>query len=269
MNPYDVPLFNFAWHPVPKWLEKVAKISKSEPWGKNYKVLELYLRANFEIAKQQSKVYEDPKKNIAFWRAGSLVNLASDPIWLIYKGNKRSDQQPWSFKDVYTGNSPIPDIDAREYHITYGLPEFHSDWPIHFEQPNIEHILRDLENRKRLEDIFRTALKGKFNEHLIFRAIYGEIELKRKEGVVISQWYNGDYQFLMPLYLTQADKVEMTAALQPDPVQCRYTVKTLLLPAYAYAYARTLVKSRASFADWIMLSEEELNEVGTEEAEEG
>ncbi len=73
----------------------------------------------------------------------------------------------------------------------------------------------------------------------------------------------------MPLFLTQSDKVELTAVLQPDPVLKRYVVKTLLLPYYAYAYARAVVKSRASFADWMMLSEEELSKAAPEEEDEG
>lgn len=75
---------------------------------------------------------------------------------------------------------------------------------------------------------------------------------------MLPQWYQGDYKFLMPLFLTQDSKVELTAALEPEPTLKRYFVKTLLFPSYAYAYARTLVKSRASFADWMMLSEEDL-----------
>jgi hypothetical protein len=47
----------------------------------------------------------------------------------------------------------------------------------------------------------------------------------------------------------------------------QYIVRSLLLPPYAYAYARALVKSRASFADWMMLSEEELSQAVTNEEE--
>jgi hypothetical protein len=108
---------------------------------------------------------------------------------------------------------------------------------------------------------------GKLNDHLAFRAIYGEIQLKRKEEVVLPQWYGGEYQFLMPLFLTQPDRVELTAPLQPDPALKRYVVRTLLLPHFAYAGTRALVKSRANFADWMMLSEDELKAAPTEDDE--
>lgn len=250
----NIPLFHFAFHPYPDWLEEIKKIAKDEPWGSNSKILELYLRANFEIAKSQSKVYENKNKNIAFWRAGHLVNLTSDPIWLVYQRNTRDDPY-WRFNKVHVGDAP--EEKNCDFEIMYEPPSFNKDWGIHFEQASIQHILSDTRNKERLDSVFGSCLK-EYNEHLIFRAIYGEIQLKRKEEVVLPQWYQGDYKFLMPLFLTRSTNVELTAALEPEPAMKRYFVKTLLFPNYAYAYARALVKSRASFADWMMLSEDDL-----------
>jgi hypothetical protein len=262
----NVPLFNFAYHQHPTWLEQVAAVAKPEPWGGNHKVLELYLRANFEIAKAQGKVFEDREKGVAFWRAGCLVNVTSDAVWLTYHRSTK-DVPYWKLRNITTGDAP-EGKSIRDFELKYDPPEFNREWLIHFEQGNIRHILSDTRNRKRLEDVFNPTLGGKFNEHLVFRAIYGEIQLKRKEELVLPQWYHGDYKFLMPLFLTQGDRVEITAALEPDPAMRRYVVRTLLLPHYAYAHARALVKSRASFADWMMLSEKELEKaVPTEEEE--
>jgi hypothetical protein len=260
-----VPLYGFGFHPYPDWLEEVAKIAKQEPWGKNYKVLELYLRANFEIAKSQSKVFEDVENNLAFWRAGSLVNITSDPIWLLYRKNKRGFPV-WQFDRAVTGEAPSGQ-NGNALSLKYEPPDFNKDWLIHFNQWNITHIMGDSKNQQRLKKVFCETLGEKFNDHLIFRAIYGEIQLKRKEEVVIPQWYHNDYQFLMPLFLTQSSRVELTAVLQPDPPLKRYIVKTLLLPWYAYAYSRALVRSRASYADWMMLTEEDLNKAAPEEEE--
>lgn len=154
------------------------------------------------------------------------------------------------------GEAPIGK--NSNYEINYTPPEFYKDWSIDFQQSSIQHVLKEKSNKERLDKVFGDCLNS-YNEHLIFRAIYGEIQLKRKEEVVLPQWYQGDYKFLMPLYLTQNKKVELTAALVPEPSLKRYFVKTILFPNYAYAYARALVKSRASFADWMMLSEEDLD----------
>lgn len=252
-----VPLYSFGFHRHPEWLEEVALVAKPEPWGRDKKTLELFLRASFEIAKAQSKVYEDKSNNIAFWRPGNLVNVTSDPIWLVYRRNKR-DFPYWEMARVETGEAPAGQ-DRAAFTVKYEPPEFDQNWLIHFNQANITHILGDSRNQSRLRDVFDSALGGKFNEHLIFRAIYGELQLKRKEEVVIPQWYHGDYQFLMPLFLTRPDRVELTAVLRPDPTLKRYVVKTLLMPSFAYAYARAVVKSRAAFADWMMLSDDELS----------
>lgn len=184
------------------------------------------------------------------------MNITSDPIWIVYRKNNRGGEQYWAFHRVQTGDAPNGN-DPKKYEIDYQIPEFNTDWSIYFEQQNISHILQDSSNRKRLEEVFGDYLAN-FNEHLIFRAIYGEIQLKRKEGTVLPQRYHGEYAFVMPLFLTQPSKVDLTAALAPDMTMKRYVVKTLLLPYYAYAYTRSVVKSRDMFAEWMLLSEDDL-----------
>jgi hypothetical protein len=253
----DVPLYRFGFHWYPRFLEDVAWAARPEPWGTGMKTLELYLRANYEIAKSQSRVYEDRSRGIAFWRAGSLVSATSDPLWMLYDRNRHRDPF-WHFRQVLVGRPPEL-TDPDDLSLEYRPPEFHRDWLIHFQQGSLEHMLGDGPNRERLQTVLQQAL-GRFSEHLVLRAIYGEIQMKRKEEAVIPQWYHGDYQFLMPLHLTQPERVELTAALQPDPAMRRYIVRTLLLPHHAYAYARSVVKTRDAVPDWMLLSERELSQ---------
>jgi len=255
-----VALFNFARH-NDTWLTSISQVVKEEPWG-SLKPLELYLRANFEIAKQQGKVYEDEEKGIAIWRPGYLVNKVSDPVWLIYKANphKNRGKQPWIFDRVHTGRHPLQSKD--DLSVSYSPPEFNSDWNIYISQRAIEHIMNH--NQDRLKEVFGDLFK---NEHLVFRVIYAEIRLKMKESNVIPQWYRGEYQFLMPLNLTKPSKVELTATLQPNPSTKQYDVRTLLYPNYAYAYARAVVKSYSSFVDWLKLGEDDLTHAIIEEEE--
>ena len=49
---HQVALYTFGNH-SPGWLSTVHDNLKSESWGKDLKILEMYLRINFEIAKQQ------------------------------------------------------------------------------------------------------------------------------------------------------------------------------------------------------------------------
>ena len=255
-----VALYNFAYH-KPGWLDGIANVAKEEPWGKDNKILELYLRANFEIAKAQNKVYEDETNGIAFWKAGWLVNSVSDPIWLVYETNSTAKQK-WQLKKVHTGECPIAGQTKDNFQVRYDPPEFNSAWTLHIEQKNIEHILDDPRNKERLVAVFGEKLAG--NRHLVFRTVYGELELQRKQEAVITQWFFNDYQFLMPLFLTQPDQVELVATLTPNQTLKRYEVKTLLLPHYSYAYARAIVKNRAAFASWMMLSTDELDQTYAE-----
>ena len=249
----QTPLYNFAFHEA-NWLKIIAEHTKKEPWGENNKVLELYLRATFELAKQQNKVHED--KTMAFWKAGYLINEMSDPVWLVYQRNKGNKKYQWIFKKVHVGNCPLRDKETSDFQITINPPKFNANWHIHINQSSIDHIYHDEANVKRLELVFKDLAK---NSHLIFRTILGEIELNRKSETVIPQWYFGDYQFLMPLFLTQAEKVDLAATLTPNLPMKRYEIRTLLLPHYSYAYARPLVKSRTAFANWMLLTDSELN----------
>lgn len=240
---------------------------RDEPWGRENKVLELYLHCNFEIAKSQNKVYQNRDSRTAFWRAGHLVNMTADPVWLVYEPNHQ-DNPAWKLRDVHIGEPPVAGEDPDKYRITYEPPDFNPSWSIHFAQQSLDHILRESRNRARLESVFRNVFaEGRLNEHVVFRTVFAEIELKRREEVVLPQWYAGDYQFLMPLFLTQGGKVDLTAALRPEPALRRYSIRTLLLPTFAYAYARAIVKSRANFADWMLLDETELERVAGEEDE--
>jgi hypothetical protein len=254
MKTHKVALFNFAYHHE-GWLDEIHDILKEEPWGKSLKPLELYLRANFEIAKEQGKVYENEETGIAVWKPGYLVNTASDPLFLVYKKNHLKGKQVWSFDKVHTGLVPV-DTNGQNLNITYESPEFNPDWRIHISQKAIEHIMRH--NQGRLKEVFGDQLAT--NEHLIFRVIYAEIHLKQKEANVIPQWYRGEFQFLMPLSLSNPAKVELTATLQPNPALKQYDVRTLLYPHYAYSYARSVVRNYNSFVDWLKLDNTDLSE---------
>lgn len=245
----EIALFTFANH-APGWLETVHENLRTEEWGKNLKVLELYLRANFEIAKQQDKVYEGDE--IAIWRAGHLVSPAMDPVWLQYKLNDRRYPQKWNFEKVLIGNEPLKNICNSDYSVTYTPPEFNPEWEIYIDPRSFqEHILGH--NLERL--VSALGREAAENPHRLFRTIYGEIMLGKKEAAgVMPQWYMNGYNFLMPLFLTRPNKVDLTAALMINETMKRYELKTLLLPSYAYANARSIVRSPAQFASWIVLN---------------
>jgi len=247
----SVPLFDFAFH-KPDWLKEVATSAKEEPWGNNYSILEIYLKSNFEIAKTQNMIYESPNGDFAIWRIGTLITAAADPIWLYYEKNAQRDKQPWYYKTIKIGYSPIAGITSDTFTVKYEPEEFNSQWEIHIEPRTIEHIMN--KNANRLTPIFGSNTTS----HRVFRTIYGEIMLEKKEAVgVLPQWYKSEYGFLLPLRLTSPDKVDLSAALSIDRTMKRYQLHTLLPVQYGYATARAVAKSRSQFIPWV--TDDDLN----------
>jgi hypothetical protein len=259
MRKINPPMFQFAYHDN-TYLSRVVEVVKEEPWGRNYKILDLYLKANFEIARNQGKVYENDDRNVAFWRAGKLVNRNYDPVWMLYEKNKDETKQKWYFKGPHAGDSPI-DVDL-DLELIYDPPPFNPNYRITIHEPAIKHIFEKEVNRERLQAVFGELAS---NNHLVYRVVIGEIELKRKQSIVLPQWYKGQYQFIMPLNLTNPTQVDLVATLTPNVDKKLYEVNTLLLPHYAYPYVRSLVPSRESFANWMLMSDDDLQSDDEEE----
>lgn len=260
----NIPLFDFAFHPYPDWLGDIASNTKTEPWGRDKKVLETYLKANFEIARQQDKIVENDSEGYAIWRAGYLVTPSMDPIWLYYEKNTRPNTK-WYFKGLRYGSDPLPGISAKTHTVSYEPPEFHADWNIYIDNKSFNHILTD--HKDRLVTIFGDEVK---NSHRLFRTLYGEIMLQQKEAAgVIPQWYMEGYNFLMPLCFSSPEKIDITAALTIDNTMKRYQLRTLLPPHYAYANARAVIKTRSQFASWAIIDETTLNAATYDDTEEG
>jgi len=262
MRKINPPMFQFAYHDT-SYLSRVVDVVKEEPWGRNNKILDLYLKANFEIARDQDKIFEDEVNNIAFWRAGKLVNRNYDPVWMLYEKNKDETKQTWYFKGPHAGDAPVDN--GQEMELIYSPPTFSPNHRITIHEPAIKHIFEKEVNRDRLETVFGELAS---NNHLVYRVLIGEIELKRKQSIVLPQWYKGQYQFIMPLNLISPSQVDLVATLTPNIDKKLYEVNTLLLPHYAYPYVRALVASRESFANWMLMSDDDLQSDDDEDATE-
>ena len=248
---------------MPKILADLTKgILMSEPWGKDNKILQTYIYTNFEIAYMQKKVFEDKEKGIAFWKIGSLVTMSAMPVWFIYKINDKPDCQFWNFDRFYYGNnSPAGNKTADDYQIEYETPAFYSSWLIELTPETINHIIKD--NSSRLKAIFGDKLSE--NEHMLLRTIFGELELQKRKSDVFMEWYDGKYQFLMPLYFTDPDNVDLTATLDPQEATQSYKVRTLLYPEYAYPFVRSVIKNRSVLTGWMNFKDDILNETELED----
>ncbi len=252
-------LKDFANHNFNKMLAELSDgILMPEPWGKDHRILSKYINVNFEIAQAQDKVYEDKANGIAFWKVGYLVNQAANPLWFLYEKNNRSDRQYWNFKDYCYGNIPISlaGKTVDDFQVTYEEPKFRSAWQFDLTPDAVEHIMET--NNERLVRVFGEKLAQ--NQHMLLRTILGELELQKKKSDVMPQWYHGGYQYLMPLYLTSPNTVDLTATLEPQENSNSYKVRTLLYPEYSYPCIRAVVKNRSALTGWMNISEETLND---------
>jgi len=249
-------LFNFAYHPMDSWLETVKDNIKAEPWGKGLYLLKKYIQVNFEIAQKQGKVYENPDDNIALWRPGYLINEVADPVWLKYVRNRKSSDVKWFFSGVCSGDSPHKGVHIEDYQIDYKIPEFNYSWRMFLDQQSLDHIFEDEQNFFRLKQVFGDEISQ--NRHLIFRVLFGEISLQQRDVLAIPQWYHGDYHFLVPLFLTQPNHMELAATLTPNEKLNRYDISTLLLPGQAYGSARPVARSRKILPQWLQLTKDEI-----------
>lgn len=241
---------------MPYILAELKSSLMAEPWGTNSKILSQYINVNFEIAYSEGRIFEDKDQGTAFWKVGNLVSLAGDPLWFIYEMNPRGTQ-PWNFKKPHYGTVlPISNLNKLidDFQIQYQTPPFFSSWQFILEPQTVEHIMN--ENKERLESVFGAELAR--NSHMLFRTILGELELQKKRSDVMNQWYFGKYQFLMPLYLKNADKVSLTATLEPLDEVKQYKIRTLLYPEYAYPHVRAIVKNRSAITGWMSVDDAEL-----------
>ncbi len=249
-------LKEFANHNMSYILTDLKNSLMSEPWGANSKILSQYINVNFEIAYSEGRIYENKEQGIAFWKVGNLVSLAGDPLWFIYKLNSRGTQI-WDFKKAHFGSLlPFSNLNKLidDYQIQYQTPSFYSSWQFVLEPPTVEHIMN--KNKERLVSVFGVELA--LNSHMLFRTILGELELQKKRSDVMNQWYFGKYQFLMPLYLKNPDKVSLTATLEPLEDVKQYKVRTLLYPEFAYPHVRAVVKNRSAITGWMSVDDAEL-----------
>lgn len=250
------PLFNFAYHPYDSWLETVRENIKAEPWGQGLYILKKFLQVNFEIAQSQGKIYENFDDGVAFWRPGYLINEVADPVWLKYIRNRKSQDVKWFFNGVCSGDSPYRGVNIEDFQIRYEIPEFDYSWRMFLDQQSLDHIFEDPQNYYRLKQVFGEDISK--NRHLIFRVLFGEISLQQRDVLAVPQWYHGGYHFLVPLFLTQPNQMELAATLTPNEKLNRYDISTLLLPGQAYGSVRPVARSRKILPQWLQLSSEDI-----------
>jgi len=111
---------------------------------------------------------------------------------------------------------------------------------------NIDHILGDEENLKRVPEQYRdmSSLPIKIRAHAVE---YAKIRIQENYKAAVPQYFNGKIQFLIPISLEDPTVVDLSLAVRRDGDV--YTGKTCLTLDMAYNNARLIAKPES---DWLI-----------------
>lgn len=111
---------------------------------------------------------------------------------------------------------------------------------------NIDHILEDEENKKRIPEQYRDST----NLPMMFMGLaleYAKVRIKENYKAAVPQYFNGRIQFLIPISLGDPSIVDLSLAVGKDGGI--YTGHTCLTLDMAYNNARLIAKPES---DWLV-----------------
>lgn len=266
-------LFDFSY--IASWfdcLDDLSHMALPEPWcfvapgktGANLRtpILERYIKAIFhkqaiahitadDYVKADQAFYV--RNEFACFHTG-LFTKRYDGIYMCFERNKRKNSMlDWYFKGWADKSShllkyvePLPKRPV--YSSILPTCDFFPEWEI---RVNIDHILGDEENIKRLPESLRDA----WNLPLLLETA---VELGRRRAlvtpsIVVPQVFQSCIQHLMPIYLTNPDHPDLAMAL--STVDGYYYGHTCLTLQMAYLNARLLVRPTTAWLRDLVESE--------------
>ncbi len=258
-------LFDFAF--VPAWLDQLdelAGMTLPEPWSfvspsktginTHTPILERYINTVFH---KQALAYifaqDDASADREFYLRNEfscfhtgLFTKRYEGIYMCFERNKRKDSLlEWYFKGWADKSSPLlryvsPLPERPAYDRKASTLAFHPEWEIRM---NTEHILGDEANIQRLPE----SVRDTWNLPLLLETA---VELGRRRAVVypsiiVPQVFQGDVQFLIPIFLTNPERPDLAMAL--SPMDGYYYGHTCLTLQMAYLNARLIARPTASW----------------------
>lgn len=218
-------------------------------------ILKSYLNFTFEkLWNEREDAPEDEKQKHVYMGDSSacfntgLYDKSLQPIYFCCKKNPKEGHQPWvfyGFFNSYTiGYAQVPATAALSLQRANYFEEpdkllFNYSLEI---VPQWNHILQDTENRMRLPESLRQ------NDDFTCRSrIEGAIRTARQRieanyKTAVPQFFNGEIQLLIPLYLQNGDKPDVAMALALSEDKTVYYGRTCLTTEMAYNNARLIAR---------------------------
>ena len=224
--------------------------------NENMPILMNYLSHTFLRLQEQKKIKLADNKNWACFDTGLLTPDDKSVFGVFkknYKASKENDRPDWWYEGWFDSEDsrmerfgPLPP--AASYIEDDSNLRYNEDYTI--EIANIEHIVDDIANHKRLPSQLQ-------NENRIAKmAIKGAVEdtlnrCKHDPGIAIPGWYfrQQRVQLLLPLYITSPARADLALIADIDDRNKTYIVRTALTLDMAYHHARLIARPDRKWLD--------------------
>lgn len=223
-----------------------------DPQPNNHQVLRNYINHTF---KRLHYLHEKSPTECYLYQRGKtfcfntgLFTERFEPIYALFGPNETGRVAKWKLFGFYKQS-------AYELNKVYPLPQranyFDSVRDLLFDtrrelRINIDHILGDEENLKRVPEKYRdtSSLPIKIRAHAIE---YAKIRIQENYKAAVPQYFKGKIQFLIPICLDDPAVVDMSLAVRREGGI--YSGKTCLTLDMAYNNARLISKPES---DWLV-----------------
>ena len=256
-------IYQFAYLPnYQQKIEDLVQLARKERWdylndkqSMPHQILVNYINHTFmRLVELQA---DHPDKNYVFQDENTfcfdtgLFTKNFEPIYALFIPNNPKKKQKWKLKGFYKksayelrGIGQLPDRASYFDDFEDLIYDTRLDLRV-----NIDHILDDEENKKRIPEKYRDS----DNLPMMFMGLaleYAKIRIKENYKAAVPQYFNGKIQFLIPISLGDPSVVDLSLAVGKEGGV--YTGHTCLTLDMAYNNARLIAKPES---DWLIGNE--------------
>lgn len=252
--------FSFAYRPdYDVQIENLVQLARTERWDflndqqtVPHQILVNYINHTFMRLRELQE--KDPKGNYIFETQQhfcfdtGLFTKNFEPIYALLTPNEPGRRALWKLNGFYKKSSyellQIAELPKRATYFD-SFEDLIYDTRLDL-RVNIDHILEDEENKKRIPETYRESL----NLPMMFMGLaleYAKIRIKENYKSAVPQYFNGKIQFLIPISLGDPSIVDLSLAVGKQGGI--YTGHTCLTLDMAYNNARLIAKPES---DWLV-----------------
>lgn len=260
---YREPFYRFAFlADYENQIEALMKLARSERWDYlhdtqafPHQILRNYINHTFMRLMELHS--EDPSINYIYedsqWLCfdTGLFTNNFESIYALLSPNDPGYSSRWKLKGFYKKSAyelrKIPKLPIRASYFD-NFEDLIYDTRLDL-RVNIDHILDDEENKKRIPMQYRESA----NLPMMFMGLaleYAKIRIKENYKAAVPQYFNGKVQFLIPISLGDPSVVDLSLAVGKEGGI--YTGHTCLTLDMAYNNARLIAKPES---DWLIENE--------------